>query len=846
MVDNSAFKSYAAISSLYLALDQRSNQPFLERNLQKVLTSFIQPARPPGASNLNFSKGGGESAMPEPHAPAWDYPPVETLQNLVNGANLDISLRGLRLKSAKQLPKTMHVTTDLPDWIPNHRYELKIPCNIKIQIRGQDRTSKASIRVQSLAGSIYGVLDDHGNMQFILEMERFSVAVQKLYVILDSGRNGSRKWKQTATVLYVIDIFISCMESQHAAKLLSLLDDDVSPEDHVPADEATLKMCWSNLPACPSKGSVLDVWRTVDGKRRMLQRHGLEVVMEWRSLGATPLAKYNQMLQASQSQQRPAPRTSTALVLKRDVEAVEVKYIFQKGAQVNCQKVRGYSCIFCRSRLYDSVQLLQFHLVTSHDRLRFMLESAAEHTDSTTTPQRHIFWVEINERQSDTRASNHVSDEREFAFVKPDLPFDPNIYFKGNNSWTQSGLHKFGAFCELGRKVEHPKHRDTTSRTVPKTKPRANNPAEVPDMPVARKEKFLVPPPPLAGHRYYRTKSRRAVEEGELLSESDEEMEQDWFILRETQVIKRLLDLPAAVREALVMFNTSTYREELSDNLHAGDAMIRSVRSQLGLLRSSTTLRGEFLTKIQELHDDGVIGKQVLEYCRELLHGNEFLDTVAPSNAVSGRATPLTNGTPQAKPDASRQHLLNGVRHANKENHTPKNESPQKDHDGDIAMNDVTPGAQEEGRDAEESSSTTRKRRRYMPGGSGGGGRYVEVDGVIKPKSSQLPAPTPPMTNGHMSPKPTTQTPIKRSTAQQTAATYTVSQDDNDERLHAAQLPHAVRRDGETCARLALQGLYQLKSIKCVEHHYRQTAIGDDEWQAYITSRSEVRGDDSR
>ncbi|KAG9989013.1 hypothetical protein KCU78_g20095, partial [Aureobasidium melanogenum] len=209
------------------------------------------------------------------------------------------------------------------------------------------------------------------------------------------------------------------------------------------------------------------------------------------------------------------------------------------------------------------------------------------------------------------RASDNVCDEREITWIKPDIPFDLQQYLSegGYNTWASGKQLALKAF--------------------PKTaKPGLGPPEEVPEVPSRKRKRYAVPEIP--GVAIFRAESKREVEPGEVLSESDAEPDDSW--LRTKHRLEGFPQLIGAAREFAILFDEHLQDEPRNlANVHVCEAVVRFVRRNAARLGQPHLLQ-ELKSKLGELMDMDLIPDAYVDYCLALV-------------AEAGQAT--LNGTGQ-------------------------------------------------------------------------------------------------------------------------------------------------------------------------------------------------------
>lgn len=192
--------------------------------------------------------------------------------------------------------------------------------------------------------------------------------------------------------------------------------------------------------------------------------------------------------------------------------------------------VPGYTCPFCDGREFQNLTYLHLHLICSHDLFHFKvtqrkpingLRSSDAHYNSLVE-----IYVDLSKEQVMSRASDNVPDHRTFRWVKPTKRFDIGSLLKGDWSWLNE---KKGTALSANyrREIGPP-------GTVVPAVPKKINLHDVRPLPIRKRRKYIVPQARngVTGLVFVRNRSKRFVHPGEELSESDDEVDEDWLKMK--------------------------------------------------------------------------------------------------------------------------------------------------------------------------------------------------------------------------------------------------------------------------------------------------------------------------
>ncbi|KAK6003916.1 hypothetical protein QM012_008766 [Aureobasidium pullulans] len=421
---------------------------------------------------------------------------------------------------------------------------------------------------------------------------------------------------------------ISCFNSEDASQLLSVIDPDTSSRPTMSPKQAELRAAWKDLSAGAIRSlSPLRRYQhePEDQSKRSHSKsvdYSLHASISWSpavNVRGTPLAMCNHIMRLIERHVKPEEPETT-----RRPQTCHITYLFDGGPIGSRTIARTtFSCVFCPGRLpHPTFDRLHFHYLSFHDHFTFKVHKpVAMNSDSVTRTVR----IELSAPRYE-RASDNVCDEREITWIKPDIPFDLQQYLSegGHNAWTSGKQLALRAFPKsvkpgcMSKGIARPKTSSINgqSRLTPTHRqPRVAQPAEVPEVPSRKRKRYTVPE--LPGVTIFRAESKREVEPGEELSESDAEPDDSW--LRTKHRLEGFPQLIGAAREFAIL-----YDEHLQDeprnlaNIHVCEAVVRFVRGSAARLRQPHLLH-ELKSKLGELMDMDLISEEYVDYCLALV-----------------------------------------------------------------------------------------------------------------------------------------------------------------------------------------------------------------------------------
>ena len=442
----------------------------------------------------------------------------------------------------------------------------------------------------------------------------FALKASELAVSEGTGRLGNIRSIVSASYLMQITLYATDVLDPWPPIPLKLKAPKVAQSfDHGEIVKAPMLLGkWAKLPDCPVTGTLLDVSAYQDSKAYKTKL-GLEADVKW-MVSPSPLMIQNLRLKKDPS---PTDARLPTPISEPDIPmpVITVKWSFPEWPQrKETILVSGYLCLFCNRLNLRSMEAFHFHLINDHDNFKFLLTSEA-----TIVARRSNIAVKVKVELADDyreRASNDVMDDREMLWERPRRSFDIAQYLKGDESWTGRPGKRVSVNPAPRLNPESSSSSRESSRNDRGTwKP--FNPALVKDFPSPDRKKHVVPPAP-EGIKYFRSVTKRQLKEGELISESDDEMDQDWLQQKHDETIEDFMDIAAPEKEFIKVYDAHMLVENLSSSLHLADALIRFCRTHKGLLaRRDMSL--EFYKNATNLLLHGAIKPSVIKSCADII-----------------------------------------------------------------------------------------------------------------------------------------------------------------------------------------------------------------------------------
>jgi hypothetical protein len=625
---NDDYRRFPAPSILSNIFRQR--QPlFLQRNIRRALDSHertIDALKSPSTGII----AAAESTMDRY---SRSIPTHDMLARVLHKPPRSLTIHPKRLVKKGALPAdadtrpflvAKHEPPEVPTWLPPLK-DFQIKCNLTCTITVEGTGGDDGARIlysQTHPANLTGVKDEKNDLTFSIDLNPFTISEHHL-TQLSINANGTGKWKSEPLRSAVLSVGISCFNSEDASQLLSEIDPDVDQAQLLSPEHAELRATWKKLPGCPTSPLPLRRYQHVTApnpRRSKRLDFLLDADISWTPspvMSGTPLATCNRIIQVSKDKKRPRQ----AAKVQDPPKPCEITYIFDGSIGSRRTRRTSFSCVFCPDRLpHPTFDRLHFHYLSCHDHYTFKIHMPPGKGHSIVT---RMICIELALPKYE-RASDNVTDEREISWNRPNSPFDLQRYLLegGDNTWAgkppnskssfkamQSG--SFSKGIARSRTTSEALVSASTASSIPiQQKRRA--PEEVSELPSRRRKKVRVVEIP--GVAIFRANSKRQVEPGEMISESDEEPDDSWLMIKH-----RVDDFPGlslVARQFAILWDEHMQDEPISADVHVSEAVVRFTRAQAKQLRQPHLL-SEFRIKLDELKRIGLISQEYIAYCLE-------------------------------------------------------------------------------------------------------------------------------------------------------------------------------------------------------------------------------------
>lgn len=538
----------------------------------------------------------------------------------------------------------MHKIKSEPDWLPDPSVDFSAPCLVTLMFidSGKDMNRQERIHVDTRCGSIESSTAATKQRVFDITLEDpFSIEVEKIYVTIERGSNGTYRWKRTIPAHYQLNVEIKCLHHTDAVHLLGLMEKKSASKyrGSLTEEDATLRATWYDLPECPPAGKLLTMTHTDGPDRSIGMKFGLELSMGWSRKKDSPLAAFAKHRRAAlvpDQIQLPTPSASDESE-NTPKQQYLITWVFMNSRFHNMKTLKCPLCATAPSARaqheFPSFDRLHTHVLMWHDHFQPRVEmNGYDQTGDTHGVTTKCYTIHMSLSSTPTEKMTQPKyDMDEDHWIAPEVPFDEQAYLKGEDTWT--GHVRKVERAERPQISAAKKQPSSSGPVTIKRRPALADINELPDLP---KTKWPLPKVPRV--RFYRTKSKRPFEPDENISESDESVDEGWL-----QAHKRddMSSLPISTggKEFYQDWNRAATDDDFPADLFTRECLVRFTRKHRGKMWDDEYY-AEFLKTVNRLHELKLIDSEVQKYCND--RGSLVSDV--PEQAVNGRHSHTTEG----------------------------------------------------------------------------------------------------------------------------------------------------------------------------------------------------------
>lgn len=565
----------------------KRNPTFLNRNLTQALQLHQQELEQ-GCSN--------QAPRYESSRALWRMPSEQTLDKMIED---DEAKRTFLLKINGIGPLKL----DKGSWgRPAKKKGLLFCLDVEIHITITDAASSTVLhRISNTTVKMMGTHSDKGK-DVSLDMSRSVIKLDDL--LRSRGIGEEPSWRKSKPTDWNLLISINFRSSNDAEEFYSHV---ASTESPLLQDQPTrLVSRWANILQCPEGVKVLPL---AVGNGQQLD-FGLEASMSWTaSKNESILAGYNRQLwSAVDASKYPTPPPLEPEYQQRpDKRKFKLTFVYLNETLTR----HGLQCPHdsCSRKSFSELDALRMHLETWHDMFKYRVKKEGEANGT----QHWRFICDVADHKADQqRASNAAPDPREIQLLAPKKPFNRRKYLHDGNEEFQRA-----ARLEKGSKLVAPQ--TSTAATPVIIQPK--KPDDVLERTQVERRTYRVPkaPPDVT---FFRSISKRPLQAGEYISESDDEVEMNWVQLKKDAQIDADSSISGPAKRFLRVFDTFIIEEQLQGEIHLGDAIIRFARAKAAVLWHEK-ITAEFRLKLDELLEDKIITKEIHAAALDIVKRNK-------------------------------------------------------------------------------------------------------------------------------------------------------------------------------------------------------------------------------
>ncbi|KAF2840397.1 hypothetical protein M501DRAFT_1030616 [Patellaria atrata CBS 101060] len=407
--------------------------------------------------------------------------------------------------------------------------------------------------------------DDTLKVDVILE-HPYHIA-SRMFTILDADQSTFKISERYKTQ------FNFCFKNQEDAKFMfNLLANESDQISDLPRS-LYLSARWKNLPERVIPSDRIIRTCRADRGRRIMMKYGLKVDMRWEAFvkPTTALTEINRFFKKS----RQSNSTSVGEVSKvspKPSSDVPITYKFRDVYVTKAIVIKGYQCFIC----------------------------AAEHI--TQSPS---ITITFHLDESEARKIRPKDINYDLWWVSPRKPFDISKFLKGDKSWVVN---------MIGEEEKDPQN--TRSQKLIIRMP-SKPPEAVIDIPPPRRKRYPVPPNPSEDRCFFRTSTKRVLVEGEILEESDDDIDEEWIKLRRNVIVKDY-PIPEYAKRFMIRWDNHFMAERVHADAYVSDSLVRFIRQNRNWL-GELSIALACHKKICELKLDGLVSQKTFDWCTQQL-----------------------------------------------------------------------------------------------------------------------------------------------------------------------------------------------------------------------------------
>lgn len=611
---------------------------FLQRNLRRVLDSHERRILE-GIEDVPITTEHNEDKPTQhtfddllEHIVGSD---AKIMSEAMKASTPTLRISGIRLQKTSKVPHSNReprtpptAQDDGPSWLPPPD-DSKLSCNVTVAIIDR-MADRRDLYMEETGGTIIRAERDRAASGFDVCLEKEFVIPLHQIVSRSAAFSDPESFSLNQDGRFQIEVTVQCRTPNDTAKFLSQIEDSAENYSKLPTSEGIVRTEWGHFPSLPKPGQLLPLTRRKNHKREQMQ-YKAELVMKWNKK-ASALDVANRAFRRRRAEPRQLP-TPVSDDLEERKSTCAVRYLTQHGAQTHRIDSVGFRCILCpQSSEHPSFERLWLHLNTHHSHFRFETYRSEESDEGSRSIR--IFAPE---------ETSHSKDDSDWEWEAPPKPFDAKAYLNGDLSWSPRTMSRMKSAREKAKEASTHEQRESSHekrRTLP--------PEHVQDLPEPKRRKHKVPNVP--GISFYRTTSKRKIQPGEELSDSDEEPDEFWFAQNQRYNLAKL-PMDNISRDFNELFNKHLDLERPTSDRLTRDAVVRFARKFAAKLREPRW-KDKFRAKLDQMENRRIFANDTVIYCMELLEKapNDHAKTASADGNGPHDTARASNGRDSAHP----------------------------------------------------------------------------------------------------------------------------------------------------------------------------------------------------
>ncbi|KAG4305600.1 hypothetical protein PORY_001156 [Pneumocystis oryctolagi] len=279
-------------------------------------------------------------------------------------------------------------------------------------------------------------------------------------------------------------------------------------------------------------------------------------------------------------------------------EKAKISYVYK--AEENNETVvrtstrKDFQCPWCRGKDFHTRQRLHFHFLMNHELFSFKLEI--------NQPGFFQFEIKLANEYPSKRISEQKVDFRVFQWIR-------HAKFKHNveNILSDNGKSILFRNIILGMDVEQNESVPVNMKLKRKTQLRWPSEKRI-------RRKFAAP----NMNNLYRSVSKRKIIPGEILSESEDDIDETWLIQKHEDTLDDFMDITAPEKAFMKLWNKFIMKDRPIGRCHLPDSIMRFVYSHKNILQTEN-LVSEFWKHLLNLVQYKIIDLVTLRKSMEVV-----------------------------------------------------------------------------------------------------------------------------------------------------------------------------------------------------------------------------------